>query len=335
MATNKRLILAKRPGLTFEPHCVSLVEDAAPDVPEGSFKVEISHVTLDVAMLGWMREGRSYVPNVPLGETIRATSVGHVIASRHPGFREGDFVAGLFGAQQCAISDGTGVVTLDTSLASPVEWAGGLGLTTAFTAYAGLDYAGYDLTGHTVLVSGASGLVGGMVAQLAKRRGARVIGTAGGAEKCATALETLGLDHCIDYRVGSFEEALKAHCPERVNVFFDNVGGEIFDKTLNWMDAMGTVIMCGQTSERGAPEPAVVRNIRAVILERLRIQGFIVFDRTDLYAQAAQEIGRAFQAGELIIPHDEIVACGGLSDFSSAYLDLISGTRRGKYVLQL
>lgn len=255
MATNKRLILAKRPGLTFEPDCVSLVEDATPEVPEGSFEVEISHVTLDVALLGWMREGRSYVPNIPLGETIRATSVGHVIASRHPGFREGDFVAGLFGAQQLAISDGTGVVTLDTSQASPVGWAGGLGLTTAFTAYAGLDYAGYDLTGQTVLVSGASGLVGGMAAQLAKRRGARVIGTAGGAEKCAAAREHLCLDHCIDYRAGDFEEALRMCCPERVDVFFDNVGGGIFDTTLMWMDAMGTVIMCGQTSERGRLEP--------------------------------------------------------------------------------
>jgi len=224
-------------------------------------------------------------------------------------------------------------VALDTVQASPVEWAGALGLTTAFTAYAGLDYAGYDLTGQTVLVSGASGLVGGMAAQLAKRRGARVIGTAGGAEKCATAIETLGLDHCIDYRAGNFEEELKEHCPERVNVFFDNVGGEIFDKTLMWMDAMGTVIMCGQTSERGAPESAVVRNIRAAILERLRIQGFIVFDRADLYPQAAREIDDAFQAGLLTIPHEEVVYSGGLSDFASAYLDLASGKRRGKYVL--
>ena len=335
MATNQRLILTKRPGLAYEPDCVSLVEEAAPEVPRGCFEVAISYVTLDVAMLGWMREGRSYVPNIPLGETIRATSVGHVRASRHQDFREGDFVAGLFGAQQRAISDGAGVVTLDTTQASPEKWAGALGLTTAFTAYAGLDFAGYDLEGHTVLVSGASGLVGGMVAQLAKRRGARVIGTAGGRQKCSAAREALGLEHCIDYRAGNFEEALHAHCPERVKVFFDNVGGAIFDTTLTWMDSMGTVIMCGQTSERGAPLPAVVHNIRAAILERLRIQGFIVFDKADLYAQAAQEIGQAFQAGELVIPHNEIVFSGGLSDFSSAYLDLISGTRRGKYVLQI
>ena len=334
MVTNQRLVLAKRPGLTFEPDCVSLVEDAVPEVPEGCFDVEISHVTLDVAMLGWMREGRSYVPNIALGETIRATSVGHVIASRHPGFREGDFVGGLFGAQQRAISDGSGVVALDTAQASPLKWAGALGLTTAFTAYAGLDFAGYDLSGQTVLVSGASGLVGGMVAQLAKGRGARVIGTAGGAERCAASCEALGLDHCIDYRMGNFGENLRTHCPERVDVFFDNVGGEIFDTTLMWMDAMGTVIMCGQTSERGAPEPAVVHNIRAAILERLRIQGFIVFDRADLYPQAAREIGQAFQAGVLTVPHEEVVYPGGLSDFVSAYLDLASGKRRGKHVLE-
>ena len=335
MGNNQRLVLASRPGPAFEPECVALIEDDAPELTDGRFEVEISHVTLDVAMLGWMREGRSYVPSIALGDTIRATSVGRVTLSRHSGFREGDLVAGQFGAQRRAVSDGMGVVVLDAAQASPVEWAGALGLTSAFTAYAGLDYAGYDLAGQTVLVSGASGLVGGMAAQLARQRGARVVGIAGGAEKCAAACETLGLDHCIDYRTGSFEEALRANCPNRVDVFFDNVGGEIFDKTLLWMDVMGTVIMCGQTAERGAPEPAVVRNIRAAILERLRIQGFIVFDRTDIYAQAARDIGEAFQAGELKIPHEEIVFPGGLADFASAYLELASGQRRGKFVLAL
>jgi NADPH-dependent curcumin reductase CurA len=334
MSQNQRLKLVGRPGLAFDPTCFELVEDAAPAVPEGCFEVAVSHVTLDVAMLSWMREGRSYVPNVPLGGTLRATSVGHVSASRHPGFRDGDCVAGLFGAQTRAISDGAGVVTLDTAQASPVEWAGALGLTTAFTAYAGLDFAGYDLAGQTVLVSGASGLVGGMAAQMAKARGARVVGIAGGAEKCAAAQEALGLDHCIDYRAGHFEAALHAHCPDRVNVFFDNVGGEIFDTTLMCMEAMGTVIMCGQTAERGAAQPAVVQNIRATILERLRIQGFVVFDRADLYDRAAQEIGSAFQAGALKIPHAEIVYTGGLVEFAAAYQDLASGARRGKYVLK-
>lgn len=335
MTKRHQLVLAQRPGTEFDAACVSLSESNQPEVVDGTFLVRVDYVTMDLAMLGWMRAGRSYMPNIRIGDAIHATAVGRVIASRHVGYREGDHVAGLFGAQSHALSKGHGVVKLNTGHASPGQWAGSLGLTTAITGYVGLALADMTLDGRTVLVSGASGLVGSSVAQLARNRGARVVGIAGGQEKCKTCIEILRIEECVDYTSAAFEQDLRAACPDRVDVFFDNVGGELLDLCLAWMATFGKVVLCGTSGARGVAEPYRLSNIREAIMERLQIQGYVVFDHDALYDQAATEIGTAFSLQDLVLLHQDMVYKGGLEDFAAAYQDLASGRQRGKHVLKL
>ncbi len=336
MTSMKQLILTKRPGTSLEADTTKLVDAELPDVTDHTFSVRISHVTLEVSMIGWMREGRSYLPNISIGDPIRATAVGIVQESRHSGFSPGDMVTGLFNAASHVVSNGEGVVKLDPAVAGASEWAGALGLTTAFTSYVGMSFAPDTLDGKTVLVSGASGLVGGFAAQFARKRGARVIGIAGGADACRAAQEKLGLEECIDYKdARPFVDALHSACPDRIDVFYDNVGGEIFDAGLGWMNAFGTVVMCGQTSERGRAKPPAVTNIRTMIMERLTMRGFVVFDHPAVIERAIQDISKGVSSGELKIPHADILHDGGLSAFHTAYDALVNDPRKGKHVLCL
>ena len=335
MTLARRLILVRRPGVSLDRADTQVIEADVPVVSEGTFLVSVSHVTLEVSMIGWMREGRSYLPNISLGDTVRATGVGRVTASRHPEYSEGDLVTGLFGAQTHALSDGAGVVKLNDAAASAEAWAGSLGLTTAFTSHVGLAMAPTDLTGKTALVSGVSGLVGGFAAQIARQRGARVIGIAGGPQNCELAVSKLGLDQCLDYLDDSFEQSLHAACPGRIDVFFDVAGGSIFDIALGWMNAFGTVIMCGQTAERGASQPVPVTNIRSVIMERLTLRGFVVLDHPDLYPKAASDIAEGISEGTLQQVYPDVSYDGGLAAFHDAYEALVQENRRGKHVLRL
>jgi len=336
MTLATHLVLTRRPSVTLEQNMTELIKTELDTLQNGTFRVRISHVTLDVSMIGWMREGRSYVPNISLGDTIRATAVGKIEESRHEGFLKGELVTGLFGAATHVVSDGSGVVKLDANAASAEEWAGSLGLTTAFTSFVGMNFATQDLSGKTILVSGASGLVGGFAAQFARLRGGRVIGIAGGAKVCRQATQDLGLDHCIDYKAPQpIEKVLQDVCPERIDVFYDNVGGQIYDTALGWMNAFGTVIMCGQTAERGLQQPPVVSNIRTMIMERLIMRGFVVFDHPDAFARAAAEIAHGVSTGQVKRPHLDICHDGGLAAFHEAYDILLHDKQKGKHILKI
>ena len=333
MIQNTRVTLNKRPGVLLTPDDVVIDESPVRELDDGEFLVESKYISIDFAMRGWMGAGRSYVPTLELGDVLRGCAAGTVIESRHDGFAKGDQVCGMLGVQSHAISDGKGVDKVDVSKASLQRWVGGLGPTTALTAYLGLIVAGKAERSDTVFVSGASGAVGSLVGQIAKIKGCRAVGTAGGAQKCAMVVDQFGLDTCIDYRDGNLDEALAKACPERIDVLFENVGGALFDAALQQMNTYGRVVLCGLTSDRTAPEPYGLMNIRAVLIERLSMLGFILFEFEDSYQSAADEIGSWYADGRLKLQGEEEVFSGGLSAFPSALNRVLAGENAGKVIL--
>jgi NADPH-dependent curcumin reductase CurA len=225
---NAQCRLAARPQGLPKPSDWDYVEEPAPEPEEGQFRVEVEYVSLDPAMRSWMNAGRSYVPPVEIGEVMRAGAIGRVIDSRHPDFKLDEHLYGVFGVQRYAVSDGAGVTRVDTSLAPPPVHLGVLGIS-GLTAYFGLLDIGRPEPGQTVVVSGAAGSVGSLVGQIARIKGCRAIGIAGGAEKCRWLVDELGFDAAIDYKAGDLRQRLRDQAPDGVDVFFDNVGGDVLD----------------------------------------------------------------------------------------------------------
>ncbi|MEM6723297.1 MAG: NADP-dependent oxidoreductase, partial [Bacteroidota bacterium] len=228
---NKQLLLAQRPVGMPEKDTWELKESAIPEIKEGEFLVRHHYISLDPAMRGWMNNVRSYIPPVQIGEVMRAGSIGEVVESKHPDYKAGDHVTGWGGVQQYVATNGQNWYKVDTSLAPMPTYIGTLGMP-GMTAYFGILEVGKIKEGETVLVSGAAGAVGSVVGQIAKIKGCRVVGIAGGAEKCQYLIDELGFDAAIDYKNENVKTAIKKHCPDRVDVYFDNVGGEILDAAL-------------------------------------------------------------------------------------------------------
>ena len=247
-ATARRLILDKRPKPGLVAHDLFHIEEGGVPAPgAGEFRVKVEVISLDPAMRGWINEGKSYVAPVPLGGTMRAYAAGHVEASNNSNFKVGDAVQGLFGAQTHAISNGDRVVKVDTLIAPLERWVGGLGMP-GWTAYFGLLEVGQPKPGETVVVSAASGAVGSIVGQIAKIKGCRAVGIAGGPEKCRYVVQELGFDACVDYKSGHLAASLKAACPNGIDVNFENVGGDILDTVLLQMNTFGRIAVCGLIS---------------------------------------------------------------------------------------
>ncbi len=331
---NRQVRLAKRPPPgPFLPDTFEVIEDDIAEPGDGEFRVRVAYVSLDPAMRGWVNEGRSYVPPVGVGEVMRAFAAGTVEASRHPDFKEGDTVQGLFGVQTHAISNGERVVKVDTAKAPLERWVGGLGMP-GWTAYFGLLDVGQPKEGETVVISAASGAVGSVVGQIAKIKGCRVVGIAGGPEKCAYLTETLGFDAAVDHKAGDIAQALKNACPDGIDVDFENVGGPIFDAVLGQMNTFGRVALCGLISAYTATEPQPpLANLRAILTQRLRVQGLIVFDWADRIGEAIAELGAWHADGRLIIRED--VRTGGVEAFTQSANLLFTGGNRGKLVLAM
>jgi NADPH-dependent curcumin reductase len=284
-------------------------------------------------MRGWINEGRSYVPPVPIGGVMRSFSVGTVDASRHPAFKVGDAVQGMIGVQQYAITDGKGLAKVDPALAPLERWVGGLGMP-GWTAYFGLLEVGQPKSGETVVVSAASGAVGSLVGQIAKIKGCRAVGIAGGAEKCRYVVDELGFDACVDYKAGDLAKQLKAACPNGIDVNFENVGGEIFDTILLQMNVHGRIALCGLISAYNATQmPEGPKNLRAVLTQRLRLQGLIVLDWADRVPEAIAQLGAWHKEGKLKIRED--VRTGGLDAFAETLNLLYTGGNNGKLVLKV
>ncbi len=331
---NRQVKLAKRPkpGL-ITPDCFAIGEAPILEPADGEFRVKVAYISLDPAMRGWVNEARSYVAPVAIGEVMRAYAVGIIDASKHPGFKAGDAVQGLFGVQAYAISNGKGVVKVDTKQAPLERWIGGLGMP-GWTAYFGLLDVGQPKAGETVVVSAASGAVGSIVGQIAKIKGCRVVGIAGGKDKCDFVVKELGFDAAVDYKAGNLAAELKAAAPKGIDVYFENVGGEILDTVLLQMNTFGRIPVCGLISAYNATEmPPGPKNFRAVLTQRLRMQGLIVFDWADRIPEAIRELGAWHAAGRLKIRED--VRTGGLDAFPAVLNLLYTGGNNGKLVLKL
>ena len=333
MMVNRTARLKQRPQGPITRDIFDIGDEPVADPGAGQFRVRAEYISLDPAMRGWMSEGRSYVRPVELGEVMRAYSVGRIEASHHREFKEGDVVVGLFGVQSHAISDGRGVTRADTSLAPMPTWLGGLGMP-GLTAYFGLLDVARPNSGETVVVSAASGAVGQVVGQIARLQGCRAVGIAGGPEKCNFITSEVGFDAAVDYKAGRLGDDLRNACPEGIDVDFENVGGEVFDTVLSQMNPFGRVAVCGLISLYGAAKPPPgPKNIRMVLVMRLRMQGFIVFDFAERYGEAFSDLGRWHKEGRLKFRED--VREGGIDAFPEVLNLLYTGGNFGKLVLKL
>jgi NADPH-dependent curcumin reductase CurA len=330
--TNHAFRLASRPMGLCTRDDFDYTEETLPDPGDGEMLVKVLYISLDPAMRGWMNEGRSYVPSVGLGEVMRAIGIGHVVASRNPKFSAGDHVSGLFGVQEYAISDGRGVTPANPALAPLPVYLSVLGMP-GMTAYFGLLDVGQPVEGDTVVVSGAAGAVGSVVGQIAKIKGCRVVGIAGGQEKCDFIVNELGFDAAIDYKSEDVRAALKEKCPDRINVYFDNVGGDILDNALTRLARGARIVICGAVSQynnEGAIKgPA---HYMALLVDRARMQGFVVFDYANRYMEGAMEMAQWMAAGSLKSKEDIV---DGLETFPDTLLKLFRGENLGKLLIKV
>jgi len=330
---NRQVRLAARPVGTPQRSDWNYTEEALAEPREGEFAVKVSHLSLDPAMRGWMNDGKSYIRPVAIGEVMRAGGAGKVIASKHPQFKVGDDVAGSFGVQQYAISDGKGVRKVDTRFAPLTTYLGALGMP-GMTAYFGLLDIGKPQPGETVVVSGAAGAVGSVVGQIAKIKGCRAIGIAGGAEKCRYLTEKLGFDAAIDYKSEDVKAALKIHCPDGIHVYFDNVGGEILEAALGRIALHARIVICGAISQYNSTTPPKgPANYLSLLVNRASMTGMIVFDYAARYDEGGREMAQWIAAGKLITKED--VVEGGIDAFPETLLKLFKGENFGKLVLAL
>jgi NADPH-dependent curcumin reductase CurA len=315
---NRQILLASRPeGLPVQSTWERR-EEPIPEPGPGELLVEVDYLSLDPAMRGWMRDQRSYVPPVAIGEVMRAGGAGRVIASNHPDHAVGDVVTGTFGVQEYAISDGRGLGRADTTLAPLPTWLGLLGMP-GLTAYFGLFEVGRLDDGETVVVSGAAGAVGSVVGQLAK--------------KCRWLTEELGFDAAIDYKSENVHAALREHARDGIDVYFDNVGGEILDAALARLAMHARVVICGAISQYNATAPTGPRNYLSLLVNRATMQGMVVFDYARRYREAIAEMAGWLAEGRLVAR--EHVVQGGIERFPEALDMLWSGANTGKLVLQL
>lgn len=332
-AINRQIRLAARPVGLPDDSSWQLTEEPVGSPGEGEVLVQTLCLSLDPAMRGWMNDVRSYIPPVGIGEVMRAAGVGRVIASGDPRFSEGDYVSGVPGVQEYAVLPAEGLLPVDLDVASPARWLGALGMT-GMTAYFGLLDVGAPKEGETVVVSGAAGATGSLVGQIAKLKGCRVIGIAGGADKCRWLTEELGFDAAIDYKSDDLKAALRAHAPNRVDVFFDNVGGEVLDVVLTRLARGARVVICGAISQYNATEAVQgPSNYMQLLVSRARMEGFVVFDYADRFREAAKELAGWLHEGK-IVAREEIVD-GGVDAFPAALRRLFAGENTGKLVLRL
>ena len=327
---NHQFKLARRPvGMVqrsdFE---YSAAPVATPGV--GEVLVKILYISLDPAMRGWMNEGKSYVPPVGIGEVMRAGAVGRVMTSNDPGIAVGDHVVGVLGVQEYAVAKAKQLTKVDPRLVPLPVYLGTLRMP-GMTAYFGLLEVGKPKAGDTVVVSGAAGAVGQVVGQIAKIKGCRVVGIAGGKDKCDY-LRSIGFDATIDYKHEDVKAALKEYCPKGVDVYFDNVGGEILDAVLTRLAMHARIVICGAISQYNEAKMKGPSNYMSLLVNRASMTGMVVFDYASRYGEAAREMAGWMAAGQLKTRED-IVA--GLETFPDTLLKLFKGENTGKLVLKV
>jgi len=341
---NHQVRLAKRPdSIATREHWRFTTEPVAKPA-EGDVLVKTLSLSLDPAMRGWLNDARSYIPPVAIDEVMRAGGVGRVVASKNPAFAVGDTVYGTLGVQEyilIAQADirRNGLVKIDLNVGSIGQWLNVLGMP-GMTGYFGLMDVGQPKPGETVVVSGAAGAVGQTVGQLAKIKGCRVVGIAGGAAKCEWVVDELGFDACIDYKAdvpggGAVRAGLKEHCPKGVDIYFDNVGGEILDQVLAKIARKARIIICGAISQynnANSMPAAGPRNYLSLLVNRARMEGIVVFDYADRYPVAIAELSGYLKDGRMKSKEDIVQ---GLDTFPETLNRLFKGENFGKLVLQV
>lgn len=332
---NRRWVLTSYPQAAVSEDNFELQETVVPELLEGEFLVRNHYLAFEPAQRGWLNNVPSYIPPVAIGEVMRAMAVGEVVASRHSEYQVGDRLSGGFGWQEYAVSDGSELLPVakipdDVPISYPLHIYGLTGL----TAYFGFLELGQPEAGDTVVISGAAGATGSTVGQIAKLLGCRVIGIAGGAAKCQWLLDELAFDAAIDYKSESVSERLSELCKNSINVFYDNVGGEILDAALVNIANHARVVLCGGISSgyRGTELPPGPSNYMQLVIRRSRMEGFIVLDYVDRYPEATAKLKEWVEAGHIKVKEHVLQ---GIEQCPSALAGLFVGENFGKQLVQV
>ena len=334
MRVNRQLLLAKRPVGEPTTDDFEVREGDPPSPGDGEVLVKVLQISLDPAMRGWMSDQPSYVPPVGLGEVMRAGTTGVVLESNSDKLAPGDFVVGMLGVQEQAVAQADALTKLDTNLAPLATFLGGLGMP-GLTAYFGLREVGEIKEGDVVVISGAAGAVGSVAGQLAKAMGAsKVVGIAGGPDKCQWIVEDLGFDAAIDYKAESVGRRLHELCPDGINIYFDNVGGDILVAALANLAWGARVVICGAISQYNAQDGMQgPKNYMMLLVRRARMQGFLVFDYVKQYGEALKQMA-GWRADGTLKTREEIVD-GSIEDFHATLMKLFRSENTGKLVLEI
>jgi NADPH-dependent curcumin reductase len=332
MPTNRQILLKSRPTAVPSAENFELVRTEAPEPNDGEVLLRTLFLSLDPYMRGRMNAGPSYAAPAEIGKPMVGRTVAEVVTSRNPNFAKGDIVQGDNGWQDYAVSSGSGLTKLDTNVVKPVSLALGLLGMPGMTAYAGLTEIGQPKAGETVVVSAASGAVGSVVGQLAKIRGCRAVGVAGGPDKCKFAVETLGFDACIDHRAADLREQLAAACPRGVDVYFENVGGVTQRAVWPLLNNFARVPVCGMIAAYNDPNPQSGPDLRSVLTKRMTVRGFIVGDLAPKYPQAHRELAAWYHDGKIKYREDVV---DGLERAPEAFLGLLQGKNFGKLIVKV
>jgi len=330
--TNRQILLKSRPTGTPTAANFEEVRTPAPEPGEGEVLLRTLFLSLDPYMRGRMNAGPSYAPPAEIGKPMVGRTVAEVAASRHPGFAAGDIVTSDNGWQDYAVASGSNLKKLDVAMVKPPSLALGLLGMPGMTAYAGLTEIGQPKQGETVVVSAASGAVGSVVGQLAKIRGCRAVGVAGGPEKCRHVVAALGFDACVDHRDANLPERLHDACPKGIDVYFENVGGVTQRAVWPLLNNFARVPVCGMIAAYNDPAPQPGPDLRSVLTKRLTVRGFIVSDLAAKYPGAHAELAAWYREGRIKYREDVVE---GLEHAPDAFLGLLRGKNFGKLVVKV
>lgn len=331
MTTNRQILLAQRPQGWVKETDFSIVERPLPTLAEGQVLVRTIFLSLDPYMRGRMNAWKSYAPGVELGQVMVGGTVGEVTESRNPAFKPGDLVLGYAGWQEYGISDGKDLQPLKRRNFPLSVYLGAVGMP-GVTAWIGLLKIGQPRAGETVVVSAASGAVGAVVGQLAKRQGCRVVGIAGGAAKCAYVVRELGFDAAVDYKAGQLAHDLAAATPDGIDVYFENVGGEVLEAVIPRLNPFARIPVCGLISDYNATTPRGIPDLRPFLFKRIKLQGFICSDTQEVWPEALAQLADLVENGTL--KYRETVV-EGLDNVPKAFIGLFKGENFGKLVVKL
>jgi NADPH-dependent curcumin reductase CurA len=329
---NTRILLNQRPNGTPSSECWKLDTSEIPDLKQGEVLLKVKYLSIDPAMRGWMNDSKSYIKPVQIGDVMRALGIAEIVASKNEKFAVGEHVSASVGVQEYVVSDGWDFVKADPNIFPLPAYLGTLGMS-GLTAYFGLLDTGQPKEGETVVVSGAAGAVGSVAGQIAKIKGCRVVGIAGGKDKCDYVVNQLGFDACIDYKSSNLRANLKEVCPSGVDVYFDNVGGEILDTVLTLINKKARIVICGAISQYNSTKPEGPKNYLSLLVNRAKMEGIVVFDNAARYNEAAKEMAGWIKEGKLNANFH--IEKGGVKSFPDVLMKLFAGENTGKMVLEI